>query len=148
MLVIDNDYMINNRGIDMHARLKVNDNQSGAVRIFFEQLSFRLLDYILTSSTRFTDYEQLNKHIDNMSDFAKEQYKRALAEQALYLLSMGDINYLRPDGTINYEIWQQMRICPQTRDILRNLGLLKRTARIGSRGQVFPHQDFDDEYIF
>mgnify|MGYP001258075110 CR=1 FL=1 len=147
MLVIDNDYMINKRGIDLHARLKVKDNQSGAVQIFFEQLSFRLLDYILTSSTRFADYEQLNKHIDNMSDFAKEQYKRALAEQALYLLSMGDINYLRPDGTINYEIWQQMRICPQTRDILRNLGLLKRTARIGSRGQVFPHQDFDNEFI-
>lgn len=147
MLVIDNDYMINNRGIDMHARLKVNDNQSGAVRIFFEQLSFRLLDYILINSTRFRDYEQLNNYIDSMNDFSKDQYKRALAEQAIYMLSMGDMNYFRPDGTINYELWQEMRICPQTRDILRNLGLLKRTARIGSRGQVFPHQDFDNEFI-
>lgn len=147
MLVIDNDYMINKRGVDLRARLKVKDNQSGAVQIFFEQLSFRLFDYILMTSTRFPDYESLNKHINKLSDFDKEQYKRALAEQALYMFSVGDINYLKPDGTINYETWQQMRICSQTKDILRNLGLLKRSARIGSRGRPLPYQDFDDEFI-
>ncbi len=146
MLVLDNDYMTNYRGIDLHSRLKVKDNQSGAVRIFFEQLSFRLYDYVLSHSTRYKDYETVDSYVNQLSNFNQEQYKRALAEQALYMLSQGDINYLKPDGTVNYALWKEMRICPQTHDILRNLGMLQKTALIDDGYYRIP-QSFDTEYM-
>lgn len=146
MLVIDNDYMINNRGLDLQARLKVKDNQSRAVHIFCEQLSFRLYDFILGNSTRFRSYEQLDTFIDQLSHFNKEQYKRALSEQAIYMLSRGDLNYIKPDGSVNYSAWKNTRICPQTADILRNLGLLTKTAYI-SEGFFNLSQNFDNEFM-
>lgn len=149
MIVIDNDYMINNRGLDLQARLKVKDNQSGAVRIFCEQLSFRLYDYILGNSTRFGSYAEVDSFINQLNKFDKDMYKRALAEQAIYILSQGDINYLRPDGSLNYGQWQSMRICPQTKDIIRNLGLLEKSAIISTHYGI-PHyrnQNYDDEFM-
>lgn len=146
MLIIDNDYMINNRGIDMQSRLKINDNQSGAVQIFFEQLSFRLYDYILNVSTKFTGYDSIDTFINQLSELNQKQYKRALSEQALYFVSRGDINYMKYDGSINYAIWNNMRTCTQTKDIVRNLGMIDKSALVYDGLYRVP-QNFDNEYM-
>ncbi len=149
MIQLDNDYMKNKRGIDLQSRLKIKDNASGAVQIFLEQLSFRLYDYVLSHSTKFKDYEAVDLYIDKLSEFNKEQFKRAISEQCLFILSTGDLNYKLPDGTMNLSYWKEMRICQQAKDIIYNLHMITKTGRIGNDFDLYHrYEDLDDEFRY
>lgn len=148
MIVLDNDYFVNKRGLDLQARLKTQDNASRAVQNFLEQLSFRIYDYVLSHSTKFRGYDDLDQHIETLSPLEKEQFKRAIAEQVIYILSVGDTNYIFPDGTVNYSLWKEMRICPQAKDILFNLRLISKAAPIGEEDYVYDIYSFDTEFRY
>lgn len=124
MYQIDNDYMINERALDVRANLKLKNNASNIAEIFFKQLALRMYDFVMRNSINFASREKVDEYLAYNQDWI-EDFKRAQAEQALYMLSNGDLSLMLPDGTIDYATWQKMRVSPATMDILRQLGLLR-----------------------
>ena len=148
MITIDNDYMLNYRSIDLRQKLKHMSNPSRASENFLRELSFRIYDYIIKSSTKFKDYDELERYTDTqMNNREKEYFKRAIAEQGIYMLSVGDINYMLPENPrFDISEWQNLSICKQTKDILSNLRLITKNAKLGS-DFYFDKHNLDDRYI-
>lgn len=126
MYVIDNDYMREERALDVRSSLKVKDNASNIAEIFLKQLSYRVYDHIVRNSANFSKRIEIDNYL-SQDDERVEDFKRALAEQTLYVLSNGDLTLMLPDGQFNYSDWQKMRISPGTVDILKNMGFLRTT---------------------
>lgn len=124
MIIIDNDYMINERAVDVRSILKTRSNSSNIAEIFLKQLSYRVYDYIIRNSINFSNRLEVDCYINKRPEW-EEDFKRALAEQALYVLNNGDLTLILPDGSINYSDWQKMRMSPATIDILKNMGLFR-----------------------
>lgn len=127
MYVIDNDYMVNERALDVRSKLKTQDNPSNISEIFFKQLALRLYDFILRNSVNFNRRSEVDKYIAQSSDYI-DDFKRAMAEQALYIFSNGDMSVMLPDGTFDYNTWMKMRVGPAALDILNQLGFLRSIA--------------------
>ncbi len=126
MIIIDNDYMINERACDVRSILKVKNNASNIAEIFLKQLSYRVYDFVITNSVNFMKRSEVDIYLEQNEEW-QEDFKRALGEQALYVLSNGDLAQMLPDGQFDYVQWQKMRMSPATIDILKNLGFLRRT---------------------
>lgn len=126
MITIDNDYLINERGLDLRAHLKEYDNPSNMVEIFLKQLSHRVYDFIISNSVNFDTREQVDKWLQANPNRI-DDFKRALAEQALYLIVNGDFTLLAPEPGDSYKEWLRKRISPATEYILSNLGFLRTT---------------------
>ncbi len=140
MITIDNDYMVNERSFDCIANFKRYDNPSNMANIFLKQLSYRLYDYIITNSVKYDKRSQIDEYLQKNEERV-EDFKRALAEQALYLITNGDPTLTIPD-TRSYSDWLSIRLSPATEDILRNLGMLRRTM---SEEEIFYDSSFVKE---
>lgn len=123
MITIDNDYLINERGLDLRANLKEHDNPSNMADIFLKQLSHRIYDYIIANSINFDNRKQVDEWLQADPDRI-DDFKRALAEQALYLVINGDLTLIAPEGE-SYNEWLKKRISPATTHILNNMGFLR-----------------------
>lgn len=126
LITIDNDYLINERGFDLRANLKEYDNPSNMAEIFLKQLSHRVYDFIINSSVNFDNRKQVDEWLQADPDRI-DDFKRALAEQALYLVINGDLTLIAPEPGENYNDWLKKRISPATENILSNLGFLRAT---------------------
>ncbi len=124
MYVIDNDYMINERALDVRSSLKIKDNASNIAEVFLKQLSFRVYDYVIKNSANFSKRIEIDNYLETDLDRV-DDFKRAIAEQTIYVLSNGDLTLMLPDGNFNYNDWLKMRMSPATIDILKNMGLLR-----------------------
>lgn len=127
MITIDNDYLINERGLDLRAHLKEYDNPSNMAEIFLKQLSHRVYDFIVNNSAIFDTQEKVDNYL-NADPKRVEIFKRALAEQTLYLVINGDFTVLAPDPGVSYNDWLRRRISPATVDILKRLGFLRQVV--------------------
>jgi hypothetical protein len=121
--------MINERALDVRAKLKIKDNPSNIAEIFFKQLSNRIYDYVISNNLRYTSEEEIDDYL-NQSEKKIETFKRALAEQAIYLFSVGDTNYMLPDESarwIGLDGWFKLAVCQAAVSILNRLGILEKT---------------------
>lgn len=125
MIIIDNDYMVNERGLDVNLILKPKDAVGNIADVFLKQVALRVYDHVIRNSANYSNRAEVDSFLFQDEE-RKDDFKRAIAEQVIYLVSVADLNYILPDGTTNYAQWKEMRICPQTSDILKNMGFLRR----------------------
>jgi hypothetical protein len=116
--------MVNERALDVRSVLKPKDGAGNIVDVFLTQVTLRVYDHIISKSVNFARRSEIDAYI-GQDEERIEDFKRAIAEQVIYLVSVADLNYILPDGTVNYAQWKDMRICPQTSDILKNMGFLR-----------------------
>lgn len=125
MIIIDNDYMINERAIDVRAKLKIGDNASNIAEIFFKNLSLRVYDYVINNNIKYKTRFAIDSYLDTLEK--QEDFKRALAEQAIYFLSVGDTSLMLPDDVarwIGHDGWNKLGFSESARNVLKQLGLL------------------------
>lgn len=124
MITIDNDYMINERGYDLRANLKEHDNPSNIADIFLKQLSYRIYDFIIANSVNFNSRKQIDAYLE-VDEERIEDFRRALAEQAVYLIVNGDPSVMMAPESVSQADWRSMRVSPATIDILKRLQFLR-----------------------
>lgn len=82
-------------GIDLDAELKAGANPSDAGQAFLKRIEDRLAQFIDACFYRRVDLEY-----PNFSDYQKEQYAKALLEQAIYVYRNGDLSV---DSFLDYD---------------------------------------------
>lgn len=113
-------------GIDLGAQLKGNANPSDKATAFLMRIEDRMESYLnATFFKRVTDYWP------NFTDWQKEQYKKALLEQAIYIFRNGDISvdsgYEPDEGIkISRRSVKELSIAPNAINYLELIGLWSR----------------------
>lgn len=117
-------------GIDLGAQLKGNANPSNKAIAFLMVIEDRMEAYLNANFFKLVTDEWVN-----FTDWQKEQYKKALLEQAIYVFRNGDISidsgYEPDEGVkIRRQEIKELSLAPNAMDYLRLCGLWSRHINI------------------
>lgn len=113
-------------GIDLGAQLKGNANPSDKATAFLMRIEDRMESFL---NAKF--FKLVTDEYSKFTDWQKEQYKKALLEQAVYIFRNGDISidsgYEPDEGIkISRHAIEELSIAPNAMNYLRLCGLWSR----------------------
>ena len=113
-------------GIDLGAQLKGNANPSDKANAFLIRIEDRMESFL---NAKF--FKRITDEWTRFTDWQKEQYKKALLEQAIYIFRNGDISvdsgYEPVEGIkISRHAIEELSLAPNALNYLRLCGLWSR----------------------